>query len=111
MFEFIPHHEFLFAIVLLIVFIAIYYYYLDIDYKFLFALSTYYYVIIPLIIIPFDTYNNQALQTMNARLLIQQYSIFLVFSICCSIFLFIGAKSFKGKKSPIIFAIVRNYFI
>ena len=83
---------------MLIVFIAIYYYYLDIDYKFLFALSTYYYVIIPLIIIPFDTYNNQALQTMNARSLIQQYSIFLVFSICCSIFLFIGAKSFKRKK-------------
>ena len=92
------HHEFLFVIVLPIFFIAIYYYYLDIDYKFLFALSTYYYVFIPMIIGPFDVYNKQTLQTINA--LIPQYSIFLVFSICCSIFYLLVQNLLKGKKKP-----------
>ncbi len=103
MFENLSHHEFLFAIVLPIFLIAIYYYYLNIDYKFLFALSTYYYVMIPIIILPFSVYNTEvgteAVQSMTARFLMQQYSIFLLFSICCAAFLFIGAKSFKQEKN------------
>ena len=81
LFENLIYHEFLFAIVLPMVLIAIYYFYLDIDYKFLFVLSTYYYVIIPIIIVP---HSNETLQIINHRQIIQQCSMFLVFSTCCS---------------------------
>ena len=76
------HHEFLFITIVPIVLIAIYYFY-DIDYKFLFNLSTYFYVVIPVIVLPFDVYQYEAENITSVKFITQQYTMFLVFTICC----------------------------